>query len=156
MSADTDLVEAITEFRVTLEQVEGSILSEHYFTATQGVLGAAIDEALIEVPEDLDVLTFCVLRLRNGYTVHGISACADPANYKRDIGERIARANAVNQIWPLLGYELKTKLSNPTQEADRTAGQAEAQPSAASPKRSEEATGTHDEIYSQPQLWGRS
>lgn len=58
-----------------------------------------------------DVLTVCVLTLRNGFTVTGESACASPENYDREIGERIAYENAREKIWPLEGYLLKEKLS---------------------------------------------
>jgi len=59
----------------------------------------------------LELLTFCVLVLRNGFTVTGESACASPENFDAEIGRKIARANAVNKIWPLMGYALKQKLS---------------------------------------------
>lgn len=59
----------------------------------------------------LNLLTFCVLVLRNGFTVTGESACASPENFDADVGRKIARANAVNKIWPLMGYELRTKLA---------------------------------------------
>lgn len=62
------------------------------------------------VPEELRLLTFCVLVLKNGFTVHGVSACAAKENYDQSIGERIARSDAVNKIWPLMGYELRTQL----------------------------------------------
>ena len=58
----------------------------------------------------LDLLTFCVLVLRNGFTVTGESACASPENFDPEIGRNIARQNAVQKIWPLMGYELHTKL----------------------------------------------
>jgi hypothetical protein len=54
----------------------------------------------------LDLLTFCVLVLRNGFTVTGESACASPENFDAEIGRKIARQNAVQKIWPLMGYEL--------------------------------------------------
>jgi len=57
-----------------------------------------------------DVLTVCVLTLRNGFTVIGESACASPENYDREIGEKVARGVAVEKIWPLEGYLLKQKL----------------------------------------------
>jgi len=57
-----------------------------------------------------DVLTVCVLTLRNGFTVTGESACASPENYDKEIGERIARENATEKIWMLEGYLLKQKL----------------------------------------------
>lgn len=55
-------------------------------------------------------LTFCVLVLRNGFTVTGESACASPENFDDEIGRKIARQNAVAKIWPLEGYLLKTRL----------------------------------------------
>ena len=59
----------------------------------------------------LKLLTFCVLVLRNGFTVTGESACASPENFDAEIGRKIARENAVQKIWPLMGYELRSKLA---------------------------------------------
>lgn len=56
-------------------------------------------------------LTFCVLTLKNGFTVTGESACASPANYNKEIGDRLAKENAINKIWSHLGFELRTKLT---------------------------------------------
>lgn len=56
-------------------------------------------------------LTFCVLVLRNGFTVTGESACASPENFDAELCRKIARHNAVNKIWPLVGYELRSKLA---------------------------------------------
>ena len=64
-----------------------------------------------EPPCSLGLLTFCVLVLRNGFTVTGESACASPENFDAEVGRKIARENAVNKVWPLMGYELRTKLS---------------------------------------------
>ncbi|WP_409050126.1 Gp49 family protein [Sphaerotilus sp.] len=58
----------------------------------------------------LSLLTFCVLILRNGFTVTGESACASPANFNAEIGRRIARENAVAKIWALMGYALRQRL----------------------------------------------
>ncbi len=57
-----------------------------------------------------DVLTVCVLTLRNGFIVTGESACASPENYNEGIGNKIARENARDKIWVLEGYLLKQKL----------------------------------------------
>ena len=62
-------------------------------------------------PFNLDLLTFCVLVLKNGFTVTGESACSSPENFDQEIGRKIARENAVNKIWMLEGYLLKKKLS---------------------------------------------
>ena len=59
-----------------------------------------------------DVLTVCVLTLRNGFTVTGESACASPENYDKQIGEKIARENAKEKIWTLEGYLLKERIHN--------------------------------------------
>lgn len=62
-------------------------------------------------PPALGLLTFCVLVLRNGFTVTGESACASSENFDAEIGCKIARQNAVNKVWPLMGYELRSKLA---------------------------------------------
>ena len=58
----------------------------------------------------LSLLTFCVLVLRNGFTVTGESACASPENFDAELGRKIARQNAVAKVWPLLGFALKERL----------------------------------------------
>lgn len=106
--------------RVTPADIEANIASEHYFTAADGVIGFNYGSA----PSDADyvdtrvslplcLLTFCVLVLKNGFTVTGESACASPENFDAEIGRKIARANAVQKIWPLMGYALKERLAVP-------------------------------------------
>ena len=111
----------LTAPRVTPADIEANIASEHYFTAADGFAGALSadpdfadlpdDERVVRPPEALDLLTFCVLVLRNGFTVTGESACASPENFDADIGRKVARANAVNKVWPLMGYALKEQLA---------------------------------------------
>ena len=108
----------LTAPRVTPGDIEANIASEHYFTGSEGVghQGEHVKYASHwEVPrsiEALELLTFCVLVLRNGFTVTGESACASPENFDAEIGRKIARQNAVAKIWPLMGYELRSRLSN--------------------------------------------
>lgn len=98
--------------RVTLNDIEQNIVSEYFFTAAQGVRGSTPPGVRTRVAEEsLELLTFCVLILRNGFTVTGQSACVDPANFDREIGESIARTEAINKVWPLMGYALKEELS---------------------------------------------
>lgn len=94
--------------RITPADIEANIASEHYFTAQDGADGA-VSHGAKQVPA-LSLLTFCVLVLRNGFTVTGESACASPENFDAEIGRKIARQNAVNKVWPLMGYALKEKL----------------------------------------------
>jgi len=105
----------LTAPRITPADIEANIASDFYFTATEGVLGASEMGAIpAGRARSLDLLTFCVLVLRNGFTVTGESACASPENFNAEIGRKIARDNAMNKIWPLMGYELKQKLFNNT------------------------------------------
>lgn len=60
------------------------------------------------------VTTVCCLTLKNGYTVIGKSACASLENFNKELGEKIAEANAREKIWELEGYLLKQKLSEGT------------------------------------------
>lgn len=55
-------------------------------------------------------LTVCCIKLENGFTVTGESACASPENFNAELGEKIARGNAENKIWALEGYLLKQAL----------------------------------------------
>lgn len=64
----------------------------------------------VEFHKLTEVLTVCVLTLRNGFTVTGESACASPENYNQEIGEKVARENAFDKIWVLEGYLLKQLL----------------------------------------------
>ena len=101
----------LTATRITPDDIEANITKEHYFTAAQGVYGASSNDVTSfrpECPESL--LTFCVLVLRNGFTVTGESACASPENFDAELGCKIARQNAISKMWPLMGYELKERL----------------------------------------------
>lgn len=93
--------------RVTPADVEAAIVQENYFNAWS----AAFDASSHMPDPALKLLTFCVLVLRNGFTVTGESACASPENFNAEIGRRIARENAVAKVWPLMGYSLRTTLA---------------------------------------------
>jgi hypothetical protein len=56
------------------------------------------------------VMTVCCLTLQNGFNVVGTSAPASPENFNEEVGKKIAREEARNQIWKLEGYLLKSKL----------------------------------------------
>ncbi|WP_175872010.1 Gp49 family protein [Burkholderia sp. BCC0397] len=96
-----------TAQRITPAAVADVIAGEYYFTAESAVGGFVVGD---EIRSALSLLTFCVLVLRNGFTVTGESACASPENFDAEIGRKIARANAVEKIWQLEGYLLKQRL----------------------------------------------
>jgi hypothetical protein len=95
--------------RVTPADIEAEIASEWYFTAREGMVGA-MGDAVDPLPPSLGLLTFCVLVLKNGFTVHGESACASAENFDEAIGQQIARKKATEKIWPLLGFRLRDAL----------------------------------------------
>ena len=102
----------LTAPRITPADIEANIVSEHYFTAEEGAFAAMKPPRGSDiVPPKLSLLTFCVLVLRNGFTVTGESACASPENFDAELGRKIARQNAVQKVWSMMGYELRTKLS---------------------------------------------
>lgn len=103
----------LTAPRITLKDIEANIIGEYYFTAAEGAEFAKQTGRITEVDDNvaLELLTFCVLVLRNGFTVTGESACASPENFDAEIGRRIARDNAVQKVWPLMGYALRTELA---------------------------------------------
>lgn len=80
--------------RVSLEKLNENIESEHYLN-----------------PTELHPLTLCVLKLKNGFMVTGHSAPAMEANFDETIGRRLAREQAVKQVWQLMGYALKERIA---------------------------------------------
>ena len=72
--------------RITYSDLAANIAYETYFTAEQGNLGACVQEGSTATGHPaLGLLTFCVLVLRNGFTVTGESACASPENFNYEI-----------------------------------------------------------------------
>jgi hypothetical protein len=82
------------ETKLTPADIEHSILTEEYLN-----------------PNINPCMTICVLKLRNGFTVTGESACADPKNFDEGIGKKIAREDAARKIWALEGYVLRNRLN---------------------------------------------
>ncbi len=82
---------------VALSGMEAHIAMEQYFTAMDGVCGR---EMTIVAPcQPLELLTFCVLVLKNGSTVTGESACACPEDFDADSARKRARQNAVLKLY---------------------------------------------------------
>jgi regulator of replication initiation timing len=112
--------------RLTPDHIDSVIQSVHYFTAGDGFAGELTsseefnslpeDERFVNPPQQLDLLTFCVIILKNGFTVTGESACASPENFDPEIGKKIAYQNAREKIWLLEGYLLKEKLYQTAQQ----------------------------------------
>lgn len=82
----------LTAPRLTPEHIDGMIVSEAYHVFPDSCL------------------TVCCLTLKNGFNTVGHSACASPENFNKELGEKIARRNAREEIWALEGYLLRETL----------------------------------------------
>lgn len=102
----------LTAPRVTPARIQETIKGEYYFLASDGVEQAdpAQCNDLMHW-QSMRLMTFCVLVLANGFTITGESACVSPDNFDAELGRKIAREHAVEKIWPLEGYALKTMLA---------------------------------------------
>ncbi len=108
----------LTVPRVTPAGIEAAIAREYYFTAADGVLGACISdnvpmfEDAQEPHSPLHMVTCCLLITHNGAKLFGVNeGPVSPENFDADMGRRMARQKAIDQLWPLMGYELRTKLA---------------------------------------------
>lgn len=97
--------------RVTIDDIEANIASEHYFRAGDAAFPAdAISEQSFKAFMNMQRTTICVLVLKNGFTVTGESACVSLENYDANEGRKYARQSAIDKLWPLMGYALKQNL----------------------------------------------
>lgn len=110
----------LTAPRITPDDIEANIISEHYFRADEAIWGADnnplehqdVTESGVSLGDATFArLTFCVLKLRNGFIVTGESCCASIDSFDPEKGRKYARENAVEKMWPLMGYALKNKLA---------------------------------------------
>ncbi len=116
MTTDTAIeqetqAKGLTAPRVMPADIEANIVSEHYFTALDGVEGAA-GSCNGSDSYALGLITICVLITRNGVRLVGVNeGPVSIQNFDADMGRRMARQKAIDQLWPMLGYELRTKLA---------------------------------------------
>lgn len=79
-------------------------------TVTMEYLESLVDDIEYIRPRIAPTLTICVIRLKNGFSLRGESACADPAAFDESMGRQIAYRDAIQKAWPLEGYLLRQKL----------------------------------------------
>lgn len=102
----------LTAPRVMPADIEANIAREFCFTAAEGLAGREVAPLIgdLAVPKSLHLLTFCVIVLKNGFTVTGESFCSSPLTpFNPQTGRELARANAVEKLWPLMWHALKQK-----------------------------------------------
>lgn len=103
--SDKEAAAVATKPRVTLDDIKANIAGEYSFTAA-----AALNALNMPITEPLEVLTICILVLKNGFTIIGKSAPASPENFNEELGHKFAKEDAIRQCWPLMGYELRQRL----------------------------------------------
>jgi hypothetical protein len=99
--------------RIALSDIEGAVIRRFFFTGDQAALAFDSTTLLHGFTQDvatLQVLTICILVMRNGFTVIGKSAPAAPENFNPELGCKLAYEDAVRQMWPLMGYALRERL----------------------------------------------
>lgn len=113
--------------QVTPADVEATIASEHYFTAGEGVIGAFAagefdshgsdvvilrrDIASTEVMKpSLNLLTFCVLVLKNGHLVTGEAMLQDLSKPDPERARASARRRAFDKTYDMMVYAERERL----------------------------------------------
>lgn len=94
--------------RVALADIEGAVTARYDFTADKALAGD------VPVHKSLELLSICILVMRNGFVVIGKSAPASPENFNADLGRKLAYEDAIRQLWPLMGYALRDRLAAAT------------------------------------------
>lgn len=120
---------------LTAEMINAEIVEERYFTAAAGCAGMRQyahdvgDDAasILPIPPEFARVTICALLLRNGTKLIGVNAGGlDPTKFSPERGRQMARQSAVDQIWELEGYRVRSerlaKSTAPVKEDGSNAG----------------------------------
>lgn len=97
------------EPKLTLQQAQAVVETKTAPRVTEQSIKDKIANVDYIVRDDL--LTICIIKMSNGFMVHGVSAPASPQNFDADVGKRYAYDNAFKQLWQLEGYLLRERLS---------------------------------------------
>lgn len=95
---------------VTRELIESRVKAKYFYRLGDAVVSEPNVRLEPEEHRRLNLTTYCVLVLENGYTMVGHAACVDPAMYDRGVGETYAYENAISKIWALEGYVLANQM----------------------------------------------
>ena len=92
LSATVGMVAASPERKLTKEFLEGEIERAEYNRMTS-------------------TITHCTIVTKSGFTFTGESACVDPNNYNKELGEKYAYENAFEKMWMPYGFWLHKALA---------------------------------------------
>jgi hypothetical protein len=111
-ASDAEASEHAVAPRVTLADIEGAIAERHDTTAARAVWRqGGFEPRPLPDGHPLNVLSICILVMRNGFTVIGKSAPASPENFNAEFGKKLAYEDCIRQLWPLMGFALRDRLA---------------------------------------------
>ncbi len=105
---DQESAAVATHPRVSLADIEAAIAARYHVRGHEAV-GYTDDDPGAEPA--LELLSICILVMRNGFTVIGKAAPASPENFNAELGAKFAYEDAIRQLWPLMGFALRDKLA---------------------------------------------
>lgn len=95
--------------RVALTDIEAAIAARYDTTADRAMVGAEGYGQGLRV--ELNILSICILVMRNGFAVIGKSAPVSPENFNAELGRKLAYEDCIRQLWPLMDFALRNKLA---------------------------------------------
>lgn len=93
-------------------EIQAKGLTAPRVTRDDMIANIAHTEIVKHVSVTGQVLRWAIITTKNGFAVTGKPSCAvSSENDNEAIGKQIALTNAEDELWPLMGYALKEKLS---------------------------------------------
>ena len=98
--------------RVSLDDITSQIVQEHYFTLAEALVGIAVLDGAKEInlSRTLGTTAMYGLTMANGGVSVGKSAPAHPDNFDRELGQKLARDDAIRPLWAHMGWALRDRL----------------------------------------------
>jgi hypothetical protein len=92
--------------KITVKDVQDNIQDKVFFSGADGYNGQHFRTTIgfPNTPKRLELVTFCVLVLRNGFTVTGSAVCSLTENYDWEIGRDTAYENAIGKVVDVMLY----------------------------------------------------
>lgn len=124
LSKYIDNVEARTKYLIPnfLSEINAKELKrvnyqpENNMSKVQSVTEEQLDKLIEASTKEFAIfdatLTIAVVKLPCGFKVVGQSACVDPKNFNKELGEDFALQHVKSKLWELEGYRLSNDIHN--------------------------------------------
>ena len=94
-------IEDLTGYPLVVDEI---IENVYYFTAANGASASRQQIYILHGESPLQNLMFCVIELKNGYTVTGESRNLKMDKWDESYARKSAKEDALRKLYPLLGY----------------------------------------------------